>query len=117
MSPEILIEAVSDRDVFTGELKSEMTDGDRDGFIYHQHRSLEESSSLINSITSSVSPGKREKQQKVLLDTITEQNSSDVSESHDARSSPPYLIKESSNSARINLLERMARADYMQKQT
>ena len=35
MSPEIIIEAVSDRDVYTGELKSEMTDGDRDGFIYH----------------------------------------------------------------------------------
>ena len=117
MSPEILIEAVSDRDVLTGELKSEMTDGDRDGFIYHQHRSLEEStSSLINSITSSVSPGKREKQQKVLLDTITEQNSSDVSESHDARSSPPYIIMDSSKSAKVNLLERIARADYMHKQ-
>ena len=35
MSPEVIIEAVSDRDVYTDELKGEMTDGDINGFIYH----------------------------------------------------------------------------------
>ena len=113
MSPVFMVEANSDKESGKGELKSDMCDSAvNEAHQLKHYTSLEESSSLLLNSILSVSPDKRnEFHRKSHLHTICEQNSSDISESQYARSSPQRRRGLDNNNS--NLLERMARAEYV----